>query len=123
MSPVDMGGQFEKILILGQPPGSPFNATGPFDWDDCYIMSIFIFQSLSPGHAAAAAAVGKPVIAPDPSNPGQPMWTLQVKVKLPNPPEITDLLQAGPALAVAAAAIEDRGAVRIEQWGQYIDLQ
>jgi hypothetical protein len=118
-----MGGQFDLQLKLGPSAGDPFDATGPFDWDDCYVMSIFIYQSEGQ-ESAAASMVGKPTLAPDPSNPGQPRWTLQVKGDVPNPPEntLTRALKPGPALAVAAALITSAGNVKVEQWGQAITL-
>lgn len=124
MSPVDMGGQFDSILKLVQPWGTQFDATGPFDWDDCYVMSIFIYQA-DRGQSAAASAVGKPTLTRDPTNPAQPRWTLPVKVVVPQAPDndLTRLLEPGDALAVAAALIVDRGNVRVEQWGQSIKLQ
>ena len=119
-----MGGKFDAILKLGQPAGAPFDATGPFDWDDCYVMSIFIYQSEG-RESAAAAAVGKPTLAPDPENPGQPRWTLQVNVEVPNATDngLTRLLETGPAVAVATALVVSGGAVRVEQWGQAITLE
>jgi hypothetical protein len=125
MSPVDMGGQFDSILKLGATPDAPFDIGGPFDWDDCYVMSLFIHQEDATG-IAAASAVGKPRIVYDsPVNPAQPRWTMQVTpeklVAGTDPP--MRALQPGPAVAVAAALVVTVAGVRVVQWGQNITLQ
>ena len=121
-----MGGKFDQILKLGAEDGAPFDAMGPFDWDDCYVMSVFIYQSHSHDRAAASA-VGKPTLTPDPENEGQPRWTLGVKVEAPVPDPggngLTRALKAGPALAVATALVLVGDAVKVEQWGQAITLE
>ncbi len=123
MSLDDMGGQFDNILTLVQPWGTQFTASGTFDWDDCYVMSIFIYQSVG-ADSAAASAVGKPTITRSAGNVGQPTWALPMNVVVPKRPDnnLTRLLQPGPALAVAAALITSAGNVRVEQWGQAIKL-
>ncbi|HVN61904.1 MAG TPA: hypothetical protein VMT59_11600 [Gaiellaceae bacterium] len=108
-----MGQQFDDTLTLGA-PGAPFDATGPFDWDDCYFMAVFIFQSDRAGDEAAASALGKPTIPA-----GERKWTLQVK----ETPSSTRHLKAGTALAVSVAVVRDRGSDTVFQWGQSIKLQ
>ena len=118
-----MGGQFDKILRLGA-AGEAFNAMGPFEWADCYFMSVFIYQS-DGAESAAAAGMGTPKLTTDPDDPGRQRWTLPVKVEVPGPQDngLTRSLVAGPALAVATAVVLSQDAVSIQQWGQAITLE
>lgn len=121
--PPDMGGQFDKVLKLGA-PGDAFDATGPFDWEGCLFMSVFIYQSEG-AESAAAAGMCSPTLVDDPDDPGRHRWKLPVKVEVPDPQEngLTRSLVAGPALAVATAVVVSQGAVSVQQWGQAITLE
>jgi hypothetical protein len=127
MVATEMGGQFLETLMIGvSGSGARFDATGPFDWDDCFLMSVFIYQSDATGKAAASA-VGKPNIGGfDPQNPAQPTWTMQLKAEEPpdNPGanDLTRYLVTGEAFAVAAALVVSSGGVQIVHWGQIITL-
>jgi len=107
---VDMGGKFDTEVNLGP----PLSAQGPFTWDDCYVMSVFISQ---PG-GRAASAMGRPEIAPSPVLEAGTIWKLDLKT-LP----AAKALKVGPAFASSVALINDNGAVGLVQWGQFVKLK
>jgi hypothetical protein len=118
MPPVDMGGQFDKILTLGR--DGTFTASGPFAWETCYLMSVFIFQSDGEDDVGAASGMGSPTLKEDPTDATKTIWTLPMK-KVPAP-DATRALKAGPALASAVAFLKSDEGIKVVQWGQYIKL-
>jgi len=105
---VDMGDKFDPILKLGP----PLVAQGPFAWDDCYVMSVFISQ---PG-GRAASAMGRPALPAGPA--ASTIWKLELKT-VPK----AKALKVGAAFASSVALIDDGGAVGLVQWGDFIKLE
>ena len=59
MSPVDMGGQFDRMLKLGRDAHSFLGALR--HGTTCYLMSLFIFQADAEDDVGAASGMGNPI--------------------------------------------------------------
>ena len=98
--------------------GQVLEATGPFDYDDCFWINVLVVQTTQQGKGAVAAALGPPDVKPDPYAPQQKRWTI---TNLQNSNEAGQFVQ-GRARASALAVVLDRGDRIVIQWSRDIDL-
>jgi hypothetical protein len=98
--------------------GKVLEATGPFDYDDCFWIAVLLVQTTPQGKGAVAAAHGPPDVKPDPSAPQQKMWTI---TNLDNSSDAGPFVQ-GRARASAVAVVLDRGDRIVIQWSRDVAL-
>lgn len=98
--------------------GQVLEANGPFDYDDCFWISVRIAQTDQRGKGAVAAAFGAPDVKPDDSAPQRKTWTLS---NLQNSNRAGQFVQ-GRARASALAVVWDRNDSIVIQWSRDIDL-
>ncbi len=97
----------EKLPAAGHP-------SGPFSWEDCHAMSVWLIQSSG---KAAKAGTGQPVIAPDAVDPAQRTGTLEVQAMGGAQP-----LAPGMGYAHAIALVDDNGTTKFIEWSDTVEF-